>query len=248
VEVLGFLDTPDGVREIEVHAARSDGRHDVRTIQIRGKEDESVPGLFEFAYSIGDRETDSVRVILRTHENHPGFFETIHHSGGEELLVRGKWVEDRIGVSMRLSANGGIRWHYYEVDPNRLEDPAYVDSIRKSLDAFYPSGPLRNNPDHELLEAVVTSEDWIHYLEPAGSSNPDDETERTIQRVCVGAAVVSKLSCLVASLNPFGWIVCVPSTGISLACLAYQIQRTFSDDEGSSCPCDCLCQPGGGGS
>ena len=246
VDVLAVTDSPDGVRELKVHVIRDTGYHDVRWIQIRGRELEHRPGFFELTYSARDPERETYRVTRVIPEDGEGYVEITQETAGDQLFL---WLKADGGentISVRRVADGVTERAVHELDPARLDDASYVESIRHSLEHVYGGSPFENNPERDLLMAVVTAGDWDRYLEVNPASG-DSESKRRLERVCVAAAAISRVSCFASMFTPWAWVACVPSTGISIACLAYAVQEVFiNNSQENGCSDGFVCPTGDG--
>lgn len=246
VRVLSVTDSSDGVRELQVDAVRGNGTHDVRRIRIQGHELDDRPGFFEFTYSVRDRKEETFRITRVSPEDGAGYVEITQAAEGQELVLRVKAVGGENAISVERAANGVVKRAFHELDPTRLDDAAYVETIARSLERVYRGSPFENNPERDLMMAVVTSSDWNRYLEEADPATGIDDTEENFIRVCVAAAAVSRVACFAAQLVPWAWVACVPATGISIACLAYEVQAVFLNDdaEGTGCRDGYVCPNG----
>jgi len=69
-------------------------------------------------------------------------------------------------------------------------------------------------------------------------------------RVCTAANVIGKVTCFAARFTPWAMIGCVPATGISLACLAYNVYQLTGGGQPdplpppNPCTCGCPCNHG----
>lgn len=238
VDILSMADRT-GFREVVLHRVGDDGGHDVRTLEIRNREVDPS-GRFEVEYRLFNKSVETCRWLQR-YEESPAFVETEIHSGGDSLRWGVKKIGDRFGLSLEVTTAGTSRKVYREIDPTRLRDADYLESLKQDFQGLYPKGPLREGEELQLLAGVIQSEDWATYLDPA----TDDGTQERIRRVCVAASATAKIACFAAKFFPWAWVACVPATGISIACLAYQIQQEFLTPAPGGCPCDCICVPGG---
>jgi hypothetical protein len=192
-------------------------------------------------YRLLDKTGETCRWVQR-HAEGPLALETEIHSGGDSLRWEVEKIGGRFGVRVEATRSGTSQEAYRLVDPTRLNDADYLEALKQNFQSLYPKGPLRDGADIQLLSAVIQSGDWGSYLKPA----TDDEAAERMRKVCVAASATAKIACFTARFLPWAWVACVPATGISIACLAYQIQREFLSPDQSGCPCDCVCVPGGG--
>jgi len=241
VNVISIADRA-GFREVVLHHVGDDGGHEVRTLEVRNREAD-LPGRFEVEYRLLDKTEETCRWIQR-HEESPAFVETEIHSGGDSVRWGVQEIGGRLGVRVEAITAGTSREAYREIDPTHFKDGDYLKDLKQDFQGLYRGGPLRDGEELQLLAGVIQSDDWAAYLTPA----TDDDTEDRMRRLCVAASATAKISCFAAKFLPWAWVACVPATGISLACLAYQIQREFVNPQPGGCSCECVCGSGGGGS
>jgi len=241
VDVLAFGDDPAGAREVRVHAVLPDGRHAVRTLRLAVEETPATITASRTVYTVYTEGVERVRVTRV--EGETGVFEAVFEAGGERMrMIAGREV-DGIRFRVLLDRDGVERTWETRLDPGRGRDAVYAGGVRESLRTFYGEGPLAGNEDLALLVAVLESPDWAEHLVevPLDPAGVDPATERRIRQVCVGAAVTSKISCFISRFTPWGMIACVPATGISLACLIYNVAQIATNPDPAPCACACRC-------
>jgi hypothetical protein len=236
VDVLSIADHA-GFREVLLHHVGDDGVHRVRTLEVRNREID-LSGRFEVEYRLLDKMGETCRWV-QSHEESPAFVEIEIHSGGDFVRWGIKQIAGGLGVRVEATRAGTSKQAYREVEPTHFKDADYLEDLKQDFRGLYPSGPLRDGPELQLLSGVVQSEDWARYLTPA----TDDEAQERLRKVCVAAAVTAKIACFAAKFLPWAWVACVPASGVSIACLAYQIQREFVNPQPGGCSCECVCAP-----
>ena len=248
VDVLEF-ENDGGTRTIRVHAVYPDGHHAVRTLRLDVAEDPSNPGATRFVRSIHTQGRETVRIIQNVTEETAGL-DAVYEAGGETLRL----IATTEGSGMRFRAElrrGAVLSVWDErLDPVLAREPGYVRAMQASFADFYGAGPFRDNQDIALLVAVEESPDWSTYLRevPLGPEHNQTPTQRNIHRLCTVASTVGKITCFAARFTPWAMFGCVPATGISIACLAYDIYQLTMDPEPPDplpepgpCTCGCTC-------
>ena len=251
VDVLAF-DQKDGHRSIRLHAVYPDGHHAVRTVEVDVAPDPSRPDQTRLVESVWSGAAESFRITRNVTENETGLDAT-YASGDETLRLIAGAEGSQIRFRAELNRQGEKHAWEQMLDPALASNPAYVASTRASFGDFYGSGPFRENEDLALLIAVEESEDWSNYLAemPIGiEGGAPSPTERNIHRVCTAANVIGKVTCFAARFTPWAMIGCVPATGISLACLAYNVYQLAGNGHPdplpppNPCTCGCPCNHG----
>ncbi|HET9235356.1 MAG TPA: hypothetical protein VFP10_14580, partial [Candidatus Eisenbacteria bacterium] len=248
VDVLGF-ENEGGTRTIRVHAVYPDGHHAVRTLRLDVSEDPSNPDATRFVQSIHADGREAVRIIQSVTEETTGL-DAVYEAGGETLRLIA--FTEGTGVRFRAELRRGSDLRTWDklLDPSLAREPQYVRAMQGSFADFYGDGPFRQNEDVALLVAVEESRDWSTYLRevPLGPEHNQTPTQRNIHRLCTVAGVVGKITCFASKLTPWAMIGCVPATGISIACLAYDIYQLTLDPEPPDplpepppCTCGCTC-------
>lgn len=247
VVLRGVGDDPgDGTRSLHLDATGDDGRTVRRTLWMRTAADPDRHGFYTTTYVfLADGEA-RLRMSRTVRDGSDAFLEAELEGDGDRLHLRSRPAEGGLGVYVAAVRNGEERALRRTLDPARLSDPSYGAKVSAELEALYPSGPLVDGWDRRLLDAVLGSPTWAEVMGevPAaglGTLDADDESvARNIRRLCAVSALAGKLGCMAAQVFPYAWIVCVPATGINLACLALQIFQEFhnnlDDLPCSSCP------------
>jgi len=241
VDVLAF-DQEGSRRSIRVHAVYPDGHHAVRTFKIEIGADPSNVDNTQVTESVWDEGKEEIRVTRNLVEDDGGLDAT-YASGSETLRLTATTQGSQIRFKAELNRNNTVQTWDQILDPGRATDPAYVNAVRASFASFYGVGPFRENEDLALLVASEESPDWSNYLAeipfaPLGGQSP---TERNIHRVCTAANVIGKVTCFAARFTPWAMIGCVPATGISLACLAYNVYQVMGNGHDNPPPNPCTC-------
>jgi hypothetical protein len=250
VDVLAF-DQNDGHRSIRLHAVYPDGHHAVRTVKVEVTPDPSRLDQTQVVESVWGEGSEHFRITRNVGENETGLDAT-YASGNETLRLVAASQGTQVRFQAELIRSGERRTWEQMLDPARASNATYVAAMRASFADFYGSGPFRENEDLALLIAVEESEDWSNYLAetPIGieGAGGQTQTERNIHRVCTAAGVIGKVTCFAARFTPWAMIGCVPATGISLACLAYNVYQLagngHDDPPPNPCTCGCSCDHG----
>jgi hypothetical protein len=249
VDVLAF-EQQDGHRSVRLHAVYPDGHHAVRTIKVDVIPDPARPDQTQVVESVWNDGSERFRITRNLTENATGLDAT-YASGHESLRFIASTQGTQVRFQAQLDRSGDTRTWEKTLDPARASNTTYVASVRASFADFYGSGPFRENEDLALLIAVEESDDWGNYLTetPIGiEGGGQTQTERNIHRVCTAANVIGKVSCFAARFTPWAMIGCIPATGITLTCLAYNVyQLTTSPDPlppPPPCTCGCPCNRG----
>lgn len=248
VDVLAF-DQDGERRSVRVHAVYPDGHHAVRTFKIEVGADPARSDATQVIESVWGEGTEHVRVTRTMTEGATGL-DAVYASGTEALRLVAFTEGNQVRFQARLTRNGEERSWDNLLDPERASNAAYVTAMRSSFADFYGSGPFRDNEDLALLVAVEESSDWANYLAEtpfAPQGGGQSPTERNIHRVCTAANVIGKVTCFAARFTPWAMIGCVPATGISIACLAYNVYQLSGSGHPdpppppSPCGCGCAC-------
>jgi hypothetical protein len=251
VDVLAF-EQEGGHRSVRLHAVYPDGHHAVRTIKVDVAADPSRAEATQVIESVWGEGAERIRVTRNVTENESGL-DAVYRSGEETLRLVAVAEGTQVRFQAELNRSGGKRAWEQMLDPGRASNAAYVASVRASFADFYGSGPFRENEDLALLLAVEESPDWSNYLDetPIGlEGGGQSPTERNIHRVCTAANVIGKVTCFAARFTPWAMIGCVPATGISLACLAYNVYQLTGGGQPdplpppNPCTCGCPCNHG----
>ena len=248
VDVLRF-ENDGGTRTIRVHVEYPDGRHAVRTLRLDASEDPSNPNATRFVQSIHADGGEAVRIIQNVTEE-TDRLDAVYEARGETLRLIA--MTEGSGVRFRAELRRGATERVWDnlLDPGLAREPEYVRAMQASFAEFYGDGPFRANEDLGLLVAVEESADWSRYLRevPLGPEHNQSPTQRNIHRVCTAAGVIGKITCFASKFTPWAMFGCVPATGISLACLAYQVYQLTLDPEPpdplpepAPCTCGCTC-------
>lgn len=230
-------DRPGGIRELLLRSEPEGDEAYLRLLRIRTAEDPARPGFFTTRYTLlapGEEELLSLSRTVR--EESDSFLEAELEGSGDRLFLRSRPEAGGLGVYAVVTRRGETRSERRTLDPARLGDPSYRAEVAADLEALYPSGPLVDGRERSLLDAVLGSPTWeevmgeapVARLDPLGTG--DDSVARNIRRMCVVSALASKLSCMAVSIFPYAWIVCVPSTGIQLACMAIEIYQVLQNN------------------
>ena len=247
VDVLAF-DQDGGKRSIRLHAVYPDGHHAVRTVHIDvASQSADGVGLVESVWGDG---AERFRITRNVTED-PAGLDATYTSSDETLRLVAFTEGTQVRFQATLHRDGKDRIWNQTLDPARASEANYVTAMRASFADFYGSGPFRENEDLSLLVAVEESPDWSNYLAevPLGPEGGQSPTERNIHRVCTAANVIGKISCFASRFTPWAMIACVPATGISIACLAYNVYQLAGDGHPdplppNPCTCGCPCSHG----
>jgi len=230
-------DRAGGIRELLLRSEPEGDEALLRLLRIRTAQDPARPGFFTTRYTLlapGDEELLSLSRTVR--EGSDSFLEAELQGGGDRLFLRSRPEAGGLGVYAFATRRGETRSERRTLDPARLGDPSYQAGVAADLEALYPSGPLVDGRERRLLDAVLGSPTWEEVMgeAPGGVLDPlgtgDDSVARNIRRMCAVSALASKLSCMAVSVFPYAWIVCVPSTGIQLACMAIEIFQVLQNN------------------
>ena len=260
VDVLGF-ENDGGTRTIRVHAEYSEGHHAVRTLRLDVAEDPSNPNATRFVQSI-EGGGEPVRITQSVTDETAGL-DAVYEAGGETLRLLAATEGSSVRFRAELRRGADVSTWEKLLDPALAREPEYVRVMQASFADFYGNGPFRDNEDVALLIAVEESRDWSDHLRevPLGPEHSQTQTQRNIHRLCTVAGVVGKITCFASKFTPWAMFGCVPATGISIACLAYDIYQLTLDPDPLDplpepplpCTCGCTCgddysltQPAGG--
>jgi len=248
VTVLGIRENPgEGVRALLLQAVDEEGEPVRRSLRLQTVEEVGGKGFFTTTFTLHAEEGEVFRLTRRVREGNEAFLEATLESGRDRLHLRTRPVEEGLGLYVAATREGKTRTYRRNLEPARFGEAAYGAGVTAELEELYPSGPLVDGRERRLLDAVLSSPTWGDVMGevPAGSLLPlgadDDGVVRNIRRMCAVSSLASKLSCMATSIFPIAWVVCVPSSGIQIACLALRIYEEFSDnfDTSEDWPCSC---------
>jgi hypothetical protein len=246
VDVVSLTGDPAGDSFLGLHWVNAAGEHESPTVRFWFTPDPDDPESGTLTYALLRSGIETCRYSRRVEGSIERAMQIELNGSGESLHLTA--VKDATGVRVNLvvDRNGQVTSLERTIDPTRTGDPDYVADVRAEMLALYPQGTLTETDDLRLLMAVMSASDWENHTGIAPAGTIDEATEKRIRQVCVTAAIVGKVSCLIARFNPWGWLLCVPAEGINAACLAYGIAQAFQDDDGPDqnppvCNCACGC-------